>query len=126
MKKITNFLQSGSKNYPDEENFYKMITLFTNQKNFYGIFASYFNIKKVYSLSKVFVFLFLTKRIIGCFNRYIEDIKISKKYRMRAIGKIILKNLINKSKKESFFKLVLECRNKAKDFIKYGVLHLHC
>ena len=43
---------------------------------------------------------------------HIEDVVVDNKFRNRGIGKLLIKKLINKCKKEKCYKIILECSDK--------------
>ena len=117
-KQILNLLQGISNFYPDESNLEFIWNSFFDQENIFAIIAIDTNISTMENNLVGFGSLHLTTKIRGGKIGFIEDIAIKESYRNKGIGRLILKDLINKAKKKSCYKLVLDCKEETKTFYK--------
>ena len=118
MREIFELLQVISNFYPKQKEFKKLWSEFIDQKHLVSIVALEINLCDLEEKIVGFGSLHLSKKIRGGLIGFIEDIVVLEDYRMRGIGNMIINELINKAKTKGCYKLVLECREKTKNFYK--------
>ena len=118
IKEIIELLQDVSNFIPQESQIQNIWEFFINQENVFGVIVIDEDKKNDYEKIIGFGSLHFSKKIRGGCIGFIEDVVVSKKYRKKGIGEMIIKYLINKAKQESCYKLVLECKDETKIFYK--------
>lgn len=116
LAQIVELLQVISNFYPDRSDLKSIWLRFNSQKGVFAFIAIDKDIIDIDNQLVGFGSLHLTKKIRGGNIGFIEDIAIKEEYRKKGIGKLILKDLINKAKKEDCYKVVLDCKEETKTF----------